>query len=119
MSRAQRDKGARGQLEALALLNDHGIEGEIEYGQSAHGGYDISTDLGGFEVKRRASQFALLYHALEQDGCVGVLHRDDRHGWLLTVPAGPGLDAMAAAAPRVAAIKTTIRITKGKLEGAE
>ena len=69
-----------------ALLNDHGIEGEIEYGQSAHGGYDISTDLGGFEVKRRASQFALLYHALEQDGCVGVLHRDDRHGWLVTFP---------------------------------
>jgi hypothetical protein len=96
VSKSSRDKGRRGELEALELLNDHGIEGDLDYGQSAHGGCDISTDLGGFEVKRRAYQFALLYQALEQDGCVGVLHRDDRHGWLLTVPAALGLTALKA-----------------------
>ena len=112
MSKAQRTKGRRGELEALVLLAEHGVEADLDYGQSAHGGCDIITDLGGFEVKRRASQFALLYQALEQNGCVGVLHRDDRHGWLLTVPASEGIEAMKNRSEMLS--KTTITISKGR-----
>lgn len=118
MSKSERSKGRRGELEALAFLADHGVEGEIDYGQSAHGGCDIQTLLGGFEVKRRATQFSLLYQALEQAGCVGVLHRDDRRGWLLTVPAGVGIEALKSTSAAFG--KTTITIVKkNKVEGIE
>ena len=60
MSKRAGTKAARFELECLAFLRDHGIDGELRYGQSAtelsdtgrHG--DIESTAGNWECKRRA-----------------------------------------------------------------
>ena len=56
MSKSQRDKGARREREAFALLQDHfGTIVTRNYGQSALGGLDMAIgDVFGVEVKARA-----------------------------------------------------------------
>lgn len=90
MGASQRAKGRRGELEALALLNEYGIEGELRYEQSAKGGElgDIETDIGNVEVKRRAKVPDWLAPA---DAVRLVLVRQDRGPWLVVMRAEDAL----------------------------
>lgn len=90
MSKMQRSKGRRGELEALALLGDYGIDGEIVYGQEERGGGlgDLDTDAGRWEVKRRACLPAWLTPA---EAVRGVLVRRDRGEWLVVLRAKDAL----------------------------
>lgn len=90
MSKAQRDKGRRGELEALRLLAEHGIDGEIRYGQEERGGDfgDIESTAGNWEVKRRS---ALPSYLQPSDNVRGVLVRQDRGGWLVVLRASDAL----------------------------
>lgn len=127
MSRAQRDKGRRFELECLAFLRDHQVEGELRYEQPELGGQlgDIESTAGNWECKRRAGLPAWLEPA---EGVRGVFCRRDRGPLLVVVTAGDllGLEArlhekalqIVALEAELTAIKTTIRITKGKVEGA-
>ena len=113
MSRTQRDKGRRFELECLAFLRDHGIDGELRYEQPELGGDlgDIESTAGNWECKRRAGLPAWLEPT---EDVRGTFCRRDR-GELLVVVRAKDYFAQAA---ELALIKTTIRITKGKLEGA-
>lgn len=93
MGKAQRDKGRRGELEALRLLSDHGIDGELRYGQPEMGGSlgDIDSTAGNWEVKRRASLPAWLQMTPEVRG---VLVRQDRGEWLVVMRARDVLGMM-------------------------
>lgn len=86
MSRAQRSKGRRGELEALALLAEYGIDGEIRYGQEERGGDfgDLETTAGNWEIKRRAS---LPEWLRPKDNVRGVIVRQDRGEWLVVLRA--------------------------------
>lgn len=93
MGKAQRSKGRRGELEALALLNEYGIEGTLRYGQEETTGAngDIETSVGNWEVKRRASLPSWLRPA---DNVRGVLVRQDRGPWLVVMRANDVLSTM-------------------------
>jgi hypothetical protein len=86
MSAHSRSKGRRGELEALALLAEYGIDGEIRYGQEERGGGlgDIESTAGNWEVKRRAGLPEWLDIA---EGVRGVLVRRDRGQWLVVLRA--------------------------------
>jgi len=86
MSRMQRDKGRRGELEVLARLNAIGGDGELLYGQPELGGKDGDVDTlhGRFEVKRRAAFPTWL--DLEEN-VRGVYMRRDRGPWLVVLRA--------------------------------
>lgn len=95
MSRAQRTKGRRGEREALALLAEYGIEGELRYGQEERGGSlgDIETTIGNVEVKRRAKVPDWLTPA---DAVRLVLVRQDRGPWLAVMRASDVLPRLVA-----------------------
>jgi len=86
MSRHQRDKGRRGELEVLARLNAIGADGTLCYGQEELGGSngDVLTTHGLFEVKRRASFPSWLNLA---ENVRGVYCRRDRGEWLVVMRA--------------------------------
>ena len=86
MSKMQRDKGRRGELEVLARLNAIGGDGEIIYGQPELGGKDgdVNTLHGKFEVNRRAAFPAWLNLS---ENVRGVYCRRDRGQWLVVVRA--------------------------------
>jgi hypothetical protein len=86
MSKMQRDKGRRGELEVLARLNAIGGDGEILYGQPELGGKDGDVDTlhGKFEVKRRAS-FPSWLNLTEN--VRGVYCRRDYGPWLVVMRA--------------------------------
>ena len=93
MSKMQRDKGRRGELEVLERLNAIGGDGELLYGQPELGGKDgdVSTNYGLFEVKRRASFPAWLD---PPENVRGVYCRRDRGEWLVLVRAQDFEDLM-------------------------
>jgi Holliday junction resolvase len=80
MSRMQRSKGKRGELEAVTRLNEYGADAERLIGQSRDGGPDVDSLFGRFEVKRRACLPAYLQIA---EDVRGVLFRQDRGPWLV------------------------------------
>lgn len=86
MSKHQRDKGRRGELEVLCRLNAIGGDGELLYGQAELGGKDgdVSTNYGLFEVKRRAAFPAWLHLS---ESVRGVYCRKDRGEWYVVVRA--------------------------------
>jgi hypothetical protein len=86
VSKMQRSKGRRGELEVLARLNAIGGDGEIIYGQEELTGKrgDVETLHGRFEVKRRASFPAYLEPV---EGVRGVYCRRDRGEWLVVLRA--------------------------------
>jgi len=88
--KSQRSKGRRGELEALALLAEYGIDGELRYGQEERGGGlgDIDSTVGNFEVKRRASLPAWMRLTPEVRG---VLVRQDRGEWMVLLRAKDAL----------------------------
>jgi len=86
MGKAQRSKGRRGELEALALLAEYGIDGELRYGQEERGGGlgDIDSDIGRIEVKRRK----VIPEWLKlSDEVLCVMVRADRGPWMVVVRA--------------------------------
>jgi hypothetical protein len=86
MSRSQRSKGKRGELEALAALREYGIQGRRILTQTRDAREaDLETDAGLIEVKRRASGCGLLYKALDQNECDLVMFRADGRGWLVVM----------------------------------
>lgn len=87
MSRAQRDKGRRGELEALHLLESYGIKAERIHGQEEIGGQsgDLKTAAGNIEVKRRAKIPAWLKPG---PGVEAVMVREDGGGWLVVTRVG-------------------------------
>lgn len=101
MSRWQRAKGRRGELEVAARLNDLliGADASLIYGQEEIGGRrgDVASTLGNFEVKRRATFPDWLEIA---DGVRGVYCRRDRGEWYVVIRASDfeallcGLDRM-------------------------
>lgn len=86
MSKMQRDKGRRGELEVLCRLNAIGGDGVLLYGQAALCGKDgdVSTTYGLHEVKRRAS-FPSWMNLNES--VRGVYCRRDRGEWLVLIRA--------------------------------
>lgn len=94
MSKAQRDKGRRGELEVAALLNEYGLDAELVYGQEERTGAlgDVASTAGNWEVKRRSTLPAWLHPA---DAVRGVFVRRDRGPWLLLVRATDFLDMLA------------------------
>lgn len=86
MSKHQRDKGRRGELEVLARLNAIGGDGVLNYGQEELAGAagDVHTSFGQFEVKRRAAFPAWLNLT---DNVRGVYCRRDRGPWMVLVRA--------------------------------
>jgi hypothetical protein len=115
VSKSQRDKGRRGELEVLALFTERGFDGSLRYEQPEYGGDqgDVETTVGNWEVKRRASLPSWMQTA---DEVRGVFVRKDRGPWLVLVRADDLL-ALLSSGSGTHAIKTTIRITKGKIEG--
>ena len=94
MGKSQRSKGRRGELEALTLLNEYGIEGTLRYGQEETTGAngDIESTAGNWEVKRRASLPSWLRPA---DNVRGVLVRQDRGPWLIVLRAKDALSIIS------------------------
>lgn len=86
MSKMQRTKGRRGELEVLARLNAIGGDGELRYGQPELGGKDgdVDTRHGRFEVKRRSSFPAWLNIP---ENVRGVYMRRDRGEWMVVLRA--------------------------------
>ena len=110
MSKAQRDKGRRGELEVLALFTERGFDGSLRYEQPEYGGDqgDVETTAGNWEVKRRASLPSWMQLA---DEVRGVFVRKDRGPWLVLVRADDLLELLSQRA-EAQGVKTTIRITK-------
>ena len=102
MSINSRSKGKRGELEAAALLREHGFE--AHRGQQFSGGAD-SQDLvhnvpaTHFEIKRTES--LNVYKALDQaqadagDNTPIVLHRRSQREWVAILPAADLLTLLA------------------------
>lgn len=97
-----RQKGKRGELEAAALLREHGFV--ARRGQQFAGGPDspdLVTDLEGFHVEVKRTQRLDLYAAVSQadeekkEGDQPlVLHRMNRRPWLVTMLAEDFFDLL-------------------------
>lgn len=91
MSRAQREKGKRGEREAAAVLRAWGLEARRGRQYAGHeDAPDVVCGLFGFHVevkRRRCSADAWLREAREDAPGKRplVLHRGDRGEWLCTV----------------------------------
>ena len=86
MSRMQRDKGRRGELEVLSRLNAIGGDGVLNYGQEELSGAngDVQTTFGAYEVKRRAAFPSWMTLNESVRGCYV---RRDRGEWMVLVRA--------------------------------
>ena len=80
MSKSQRTKGRRGELEARDQLRAHGIAAERVHDQAANGGHDLDTDIGPVEVKRRKRLPAYLK---PKPGVKLTMFREDRGEWFV------------------------------------
>lgn len=91
MSKAQRDKGARGEREFCKLLEDEfGIDARRNLGQARDAGNDIHAGPIHFEVKRR-SRLRTLEMWMEQAASSGsplhaVAMRADGGEWMVMLP---------------------------------
>ena len=93
MSRAQRDKGKRGEIEVVHILRDVlGVDCRRNLVQTREGGCDIVLEPYRIEVKRRA-RIGGLYEWMEQAeaACDGggrplVVCRADGERWLAVMP---------------------------------
>ncbi len=94
MSKAQRDKGRRGELEVAARLADAGFEAVLLYGQEELGGGrgDVESLVGCFEVKRREGLPSWLRL---RDEVRGVYVRRSRSPWLVLLRADDAERLMA------------------------
>lgn len=89
MSKAQRDKGARGEREVSGILNDYGFEsrrGNVFYREE-----DVMTNLPiHVEVKRAERTEIPKWMKQSREQCRGkiptVVHRRSREEWLITLP---------------------------------
>jgi len=115
MTRMQRDKGRRGELEALDLLGEYGIAAARVHGQEEIGGGlgDLDSDVGRWEIKRRACLPAWMQLA---EQVRGVLVRGDRGRWCVLLRADDALDLIRrdreARAQKLAAPKPELPAAK-------
>lgn len=120
MSKSQRDKGAAWEREVVRRMNEPGIELEAErnLSQTRDGGHDIDSLAGRGECKARA---AIAQHLIPPEGVRWVAAKGNRQEPILIFRLDDGLKLLArevaALRSESDAIKTTIRITKGKIEG--
>lgn len=100
-----REKGKRGELEAAELLRSHGFE--ARRGQQYCGGNGdadvVCKPLDPFHIEVKRRERLDIHGAVEQARQDGpgkiplVLHRRDRHEWLITMPAGELLKILGRA----------------------
>ncbi len=95
MSASQRRKGARGELEVLALLHAHGWPAaHRNFGSGSRGGGDIAAGPAGvvLEVKRHGGRLDLPAAVRQAQAAAGpldvpvVAHRRDGENWMATLP---------------------------------
>jgi len=95
MSASQRRKGARGELEVLALLHAHGWSAaHRNFGSGSRGGGDIAHGPAGtvIEVKRHGGRLDLPAAVRQAQAAAGpldlpvVAHRRDGEEWQATLP---------------------------------
>lgn len=94
MSRASRDKGARGELEVLGLLHAHGWpRATRNFASGARGNGDLAGGPAGvvFEVKRTErldlpAAFRQAAADAGEDAVPVVAHRRNGSPWLATLP---------------------------------
>lgn len=95
MSASQRRKGARGELEVLALLHAHGWPAaHRNFGSGSRGGGDIAHGPAGviLEVKRHGGRLDLPAAVRQASTAAGlgevpvVAHRRDTEDWQATLP---------------------------------
>ena len=91
MTRSQRAKGQRGELEARDWLRERGIEcSDRLLSQTRDGGHDLETDIGTVEVKRRKTlnlyDWISAKDPMDADPRL-VLCRGDHRRWLVVLDA--------------------------------
>lgn len=91
MSKSQRLKGQRGELEARNWLRERGIGcSDRLLSQTRDGGHDLETDVGNVEVKRR-NKLALYDWITAKDPMDAdpriVMCRGDNRRWLIVMDA--------------------------------
>lgn len=83
--RRNRQRGQEGEREAVAFLREHGVGCEDRLlGQERDGGYDLDTEAGPCEVKRRKK---LPAYMIPREGVAFVMARQDYKRWYVVLDA--------------------------------
>lgn len=83
--RNNRIRGQRGEREAVTFLREHGVGCEDRLlGQERDSGYDLDTDAGPCEVKRRKK---LPAYMIPREGVAYVMARQDYGRWYVVLDA--------------------------------